>query len=102
MAKSASLPWDVVMSAEPFRHYKPDREVYLGAADLLGCKPAELMMVAAHPADLQAARSCLRTAFVPHPLEVRPAGKTDAPAGEPFDRCDIVARDFLELAAKLA
>jgi 2-haloacid dehalogenase len=103
MAKSAGLPWDVVLSAELFHHYKPDREVYLGAADLLGCKPVELMMVAAHPGDLQAAHSCgLRTAFVPRPLEYGPADKTDAPAGEPSDRFDIAARDFLELAAKLA
>jgi 2-haloacid dehalogenase len=103
MAKSAGLPWDVVLSAELFHHYKPDREVYLGAADLLGCKPAELMMVAAHPGDLQAAQSCgLRTAFVPRPLEYGPEGKAELPAGRSFDRFDIVARDFLELAAKMA
>jgi len=42
MAKFAGLPWDTVLSAELFRHYKPDREVYLGTADLLGCQPAEL------------------------------------------------------------
>ena len=40
MAKAAGLPWDTVLSAELFHHYKPDREVYLGAADLLGCQPA--------------------------------------------------------------
>src|SRR3984893_8949128 len=46
---------DTVLSPELFRHYKPDREVYLGTADLPGCQSAELMMVAAHPADLNAA-----------------------------------------------
>ena len=35
MAKYAGLPWDIVMSAELFNHYKPDPEVYLGAAILL-------------------------------------------------------------------
>jgi len=35
-----------------------DPETYLGAADLLGVKPAELMMVAAHKDDLHAARAC--------------------------------------------
>ena len=35
MAKRAGLPWDCVISAELFRHYKPDREAYLGCADLL-------------------------------------------------------------------
>jgi len=103
MAKSAGLPWDVVLSAELFRHYKPDREVYLGAADLLGCKPAELIMVAAHPGDLQAAQACgLHTAFVPRPLEYGPARKADAPAGQTFDGFDILAQDLLELAAKMA
>jgi FMN phosphatase YigB (HAD superfamily) len=49
-AKFGGLPWDMVLSAELFHHYKTDREVYVGAADLLGCQPAEVMMVAAHPA----------------------------------------------------
>src|SRR5262245_931467 len=39
MAKSVGLPWDLVLSAELARHYKPDREVYLTAVDLLGLKP---------------------------------------------------------------
>jgi 2-haloacid dehalogenase len=97
MAKNAGLPWDTVLSAELFHHYKPDREVYLGAADLLGCQPAEVVMVAAHPDDLKAAANCgLRTAFVPRPLERGP-GKP-APAAGGFD---FVAKDFVDLAAKL-
>ena len=40
MAKRAGLPWDCVISAELFHHYKPDREAYLGCADLLDV-PAE-------------------------------------------------------------
>ena len=35
MAKHAGLPWDCVISAELFHHYKPDPEAYLGCADLL-------------------------------------------------------------------
>jgi 2-haloacid dehalogenase len=99
MAKSAGLPWDMVLSAELFHHYKPDREVYLGAADLLGCRPAEVMMVAAHPYDLAAARACgLRTAFVSRPLEYGPRLEAASATGEPFD---LSARDFLDLAEKL-
>ncbi len=99
MAKFSRLPWDVVLSAELFHHYKPDRELYLGAADLLGSKPAEVMMVAAHSGDLKAARECgLRTAFVSRPLEYGPAGEADSPAGQSFD---VVAGDLLELAARL-
>jgi 2-haloacid dehalogenase len=70
IARHAGLSWDAVLSSELFRHYKPDRQNYLGAADLLGCRPDELMMVAAHPSDLRVARDCgLKTAFVPRPFE---------------------------------
>ena len=100
MARFGGLPWDAVLSAELFRHYKPDREVYLGAAELLGCKPKEVMMVAAHPGDLTAAHACgLRTGYVPRPREYGPAGKAEPATGGPFD---VVAADFMELAAKLA
>jgi 2-haloacid dehalogenase len=99
MAKFGGLPWDMVLSAELFHHYKPDREVYVGAADLLGCEPAEVMMVAAHPNDLKAAHACgLRTAFVPRPLEYGAPKEAASAIGEPFD---VTARDFLELADKL-
>jgi 2-haloacid dehalogenase len=99
MAKFSRLPWDVVLSAELFHHYKPDRELYLGAAELLGSKPTEVMMVAAHSGDLKAARECgLRTAFVSRPLEYGPAGTVESPEGESFD---VVAGDLLELAARL-
>jgi 2-haloacid dehalogenase len=99
MAKSAGLPWDTVLSAELFHHYKPDREVYLGAVDLLGFQPSEVMMVAAHPGDLKSAKACgLKTAFVPRPLENGPEKKEAEPMGKEFD---VQARDFVELAVKL-
>jgi len=78
MAKHAGLPWDTVLSAELFERYKPDPAVYLGAARLLGIQPAQLMMVAAHPADLAAAQRCgLKTAFIPRPDEYGPGGRTE-------------------------
>jgi 2-haloacid dehalogenase len=99
MAKNAGLPWDAILSAELFRHYKPDREIYLGAADLLGCRPSEVMMVAAHVGDLNAARACgLRTAFVLRPNEYGPEGKADTAAGEHFD---VTVVDLRDLAQKL-
>jgi 2-haloacid dehalogenase len=99
MAKFRGLPWDMVLSAELFHHYKPDREVYVGAADLLGCQPAEVMMVAAHPNDLKASHACgLRTAFVSRPLEYGPGMEAASGTCEPFD---VASRDFLELADKL-
>ncbi len=73
MAKRAGLPWDCVISAELFHHYKPDPQAYLGCADLLDVPPDELMLVAAHPSDLRAARDAgLMTAYVDRPLEFGP------------------------------
>jgi len=45
-----------LLSAEDFRHYKPDPEVYLGAASALGLEAHQVMMVAAHKGDLRARR----------------------------------------------
>jgi 2-haloacid dehalogenase len=99
MAKQAGLPWDLVLSAELFAHYKPDREVYLGAARLLGLPPAQVMMVAAHNNDLKAAQDLgLKTAFVPRPTEYGPLQKKDFKADGSWD---VVATDFNDLAARL-
>lgn len=99
MARNAKLPWDCVFSAEIFRHYKPDPETYLGAADLLGLSPGEVMMVAAHKDDLHAAKACgLKTAFVRRPLEYGPNVRMDLKAERAFD-CN--ADDFLHLARQL-
>ena len=99
MAKNAGLPWDCVMSGELFQHYKPDPEVYLGAAKLLNLQPGEVMMVAAHPSDLKAAARCgLKTAYVPRPLEYGPEAPFSVDKG-PFD---YTAESFLELARQLS
>lgn len=103
MAKRAGLPWDCVLSAEIMKHYKPDPEVYQGAAQLLGFAFHEVLMVAAHPSDLRgAARAGLRTALVHRPLErgPNPAG-APPPDALPDDRFDIVADDFVDLARRL-
>ena len=99
MAKHAGLPWDCVLSAELFQHYKPDPEVYQGAARLLGIERDEVLMVAAHPSDLAAAqRAGLRTAHVPRPLEWGEGGHRE-PVGDAV--FDITAADFNALAARL-
>jgi 2-haloacid dehalogenase len=99
MAKSAGLPWDCILSAELFRHYKPDPDVYRGAASLLGLSAHEVMMVAAHKDDLFAAKGCgLRTAFVPRPLEHGPKARIDVAPEPAFD---VNASDFTDLAAQL-
>jgi len=98
MARHAGLPWDLVLSSELIGHYKPDREVYLKAAALLGLSPGEVMMVAAHKYDLRAAAEAgLRTAFVPRPNEW-PGRRIDLSCEDAFD---VNASDFLDLAAQL-
>jgi 2-haloacid dehalogenase len=100
MAKHGGLPWDCIISAELFGHYKPDPETYLGCARLLDVAPAELMLVACHPSDLRAARTNgLRTAYVRRPFEHGPS--TRPPAFED-DEFDLVAADFEQLADLLA
>lgn len=98
MAKHAGLPWDCVLSGELIGKYKPDLEVYRMAARLLGVETGGLMLVAAHPPDLLAAkRAGLKAAYVPRPLEHGP-GRPPPPADPSFE---IVAADFLDLAARL-
>ena len=99
MAKHSGLPWDAILGAELVRHYKPDREVYLSAAEFLGVKPAEVMMCAAHSGDLMAARNQgLRTGFIHRPDEYGPTRRADTAKPEDFD---VVAKDILDLASKL-
>jgi len=98
MAKQTGLPWDLILSAEIVHHYKPDPETYLMVPDLLGLRPEEVMLVAAHSSDLRAAQELgLRTGYVLRPLEWGPGGEAE-PADLSFN---LVAEDIIELAEKL-
>jgi 2-haloacid dehalogenase len=100
MARRAGIPWDMVCSTELFRHYKPDPETYLGAAELLGLQPGEVMMAAAHNNDLAAARQCgLKTAFWPRPTEYGPRQVRDFEATSDWD---VVAKDIGDLATQMS
>jgi 2-haloacid dehalogenase len=95
----AGLPFQRVLSAEDFRHYKPDPEVYLGAASALGLEASEVMMVASHKSDLRAAQAVgMRAAFVERPLERGPRGGADL---LPDPLAEVQATDFIDLADKL-
>jgi len=99
MGKHAGLPWDLILSAELARHYKPDREAYLTAVNLLELKPEEVMMCAAHSSDLKAARSFgLRTGFIHRPKEYGPTRKADDAKPGDFD---VVSSSILDLATQL-
>jgi 2-haloacid dehalogenase len=91
MAKNAGLPWDLILSAEVFRHYKPDPETYLGVAETFNVLPEQVMLVAAHKDDLLAAKACgLQTAFIERPLEFGPN----------FSRKDLHREEFTNYHAK--
>jgi 2-haloacid dehalogenase len=98
LARHGDLRFDCLLSVELARAYKPAPEVYLTAARLLGVQPHELMMVAAHPWDLEAARAAgLRTAFVERPLEYGPGSPARA-----YPEADESVGDLHELARQLA
>jgi 2-haloacid dehalogenase len=97
LARHGDLRFDCLLSAELARVYKPAPEAYLTAARLLGLEPAEVMLVAAHPWDLDGARAAgLRTAFIDRPLEYGPGspGREDPAA-------DHAAADLHDLARRL-
>jgi len=99
MAKRAGLPWDAILGAEVAGAYKPQPEAYLRTADILGLRPEQVCLVAAHNNDLAAARACgLATAFVLRAREHGPAQAVDLAASE---RWDFIASDFGDLATRL-
>jgi len=99
MARHGGLPWDCVFSSDTFKLFKPDPGMYLGAAGMLDVKPAEVMMVAAHKADLRAAAQCgLKTAFVKRPHEYGRNSNPDLASEAEFT---INAESFLDLADHL-
>jgi 2-haloacid dehalogenase len=100
LAKHSGLPWDAILGAETAGAYKPMPQAYLSACRHLGLAPPAVLMVAAHNADLKAAKGQgLRTAFVPRPTEYGPGQTTDL-AADPA--CvDLPVADFAGLAAAL-
>ena len=100
MAKNAGLPWDLILSAEVFRHYKPDPETYLGVAETFDVRPEQVMLVAAHKDDLLAANACgLQTAFIERPLEFGPNYARKDLHHEEFT--NYHAKDLNDLATQL-
>jgi 2-haloacid dehalogenase len=98
MAKRAQLPWDCILSAEVFQAYKPDPKTYLGVAQVFNVQPEEVMLVAAHQDDLDAARaSGLQTAYIERKFECGPQGK-DILAN---DANTLHAKDLIDMARQL-
>lgn len=100
LAKYARLPWDCILGADLARDYKPKPAVYLASCAALRLRPDEVMMVAAHNDDLFAARAAgLATGFVARPGEHGPGQATDLEAAADWD---VIARDFTDLAQRIA
>jgi 2-haloacid dehalogenase len=96
MAKRSGIPWDTILGADLVRTYKPDAAIYDSASRFLDIAPSQVMMVACHPGDLDAAKSRgLMTAYVHRPLEWGPG--TERPLPE-AGRYDVIVHSFTELA----
>ncbi|MCA3349785.1 MAG: haloacid dehalogenase type II [Roseomonas sp.] len=99
MAKRAGMPWDAILGAEAAQAYKPQPEAYLRTCEILGLKPAQVALVAAHNGDLAAARKCgLATAFVLRPNEHGADQATDLKAEQDWG---AIATSFEDLADQL-
>ena len=99
MAKNGGLPWDVILGAEPAQAYNPEPKTYLTGVDWLNLKPSEVLMCAAHNADLVAAGAQgLKTAFIARPTEYGPNQQHDFEAEHDFD---YISENMLDLADKL-
>ena len=99
MAKGPGLPWDFILAGQQFQKFKPDPTIYEDAVELLGGRPEEVLMVAAHPSDLDGAHAIgCPTLYVPRPLEYGAVNNHVEPEAK-YDH-ETVA-DFRELAARL-
>lgn len=99
VSRRNGIDWDAVIPCEMLGFYKPRPEAYQRAAKLLGIPPGQMLMVACHNFDLDAARGeGYRTAFVRRPDEWGPAGPPDP---VPNAATDIVVAGFTELAKHL-
>lgn len=99
VSRRNGIDWDAIISCEMIGYYKTRPEAYLTAAKWLALDPAEILMVACHNFDLDAARACgYQTAFVRRPDEWGPSGPPDP---TPNPACTYVVDDFAALAEEL-
>jgi 2-haloacid dehalogenase len=99
VSRKNGIDWDAIISCEMIGIYKTRPEAYLTAAKWLQLPPAEIMMVACHNFDLDAARACgFQTAFVRRPDEWGPEGPPDP---KPNPACTLAVDGFEELADRL-
>ena len=98
-SRKNGINWDSILSCDILGIYKPDPRCYSRAAEIVGCAPEEIMMVASHPSDLRAAIAAgYRSAYVLPRLEDPGDDYTDTGFAKEFD---VVAKDFADLVGQL-
>jgi 2-haloacid dehalogenase len=99
VSRRNGLVWDAIVSCQMIGIYKPHPDAYLTAAAWLGHSPGDLLMVACHNFDLNAAQDVgMHTAFVRRPDEWGPQGPPDPQPNRAYDH---VVDDFDALADRV-
>lgn len=86
VSRRNGIAWDAVISCEMIGVYKPHAQAYATAAQWMALEPSQVLMVACHNFDLNAAHAAgFRTAFVRRPDEWGPEGPPDPNPNMPYD-----------------
>lgn len=86
VSRRNGISWDAIISCEMTGVYKPHAEAYTTAARWLNLAAPQILMVACHNFDLNAAhRVGMRTAFVRRPDEWGPEGPPDPQPNMAYD-----------------
>ena len=100
VSRRNGIVWDAVISCEMIGVYKPNAQAYAAAARWMALEPAQILMVACHNFDLNAAHNAgFRTAFVRRPDEWGPEGPPDP---KPNMEYDFVEDGFDALQRKVS
>jgi 2-haloacid dehalogenase len=99
VSRRNGLVWDAIISCEMSGVYKPHPEAYATTARWLNLQPSQILMVACHNFDLNAAHQAgYRTAFIRRPHEWGPEGPPDP---NPNMAYDVVEDGFDALARRI-
>ena len=86
VSRRNGLTWDAIISCEMIGVYKPHAQAYATAAKWLNLQPSQILMVACHNFDLNAAHAAgFRTAFVRRPDEWGPEGPPEPHPNMAYD-----------------
>lgn len=86
VSRRNGLVWDAIISCEMSGVYKPNPETYATTARWLNLQPSQILMVACHNFDLNAAHKAgYRTAFIRRPDEWGPEGPPDPHPNMAYD-----------------